>query len=428
MLHNLRVAHDGWESAARRSVLATLAVAMLAVWAEPAGAARYVSTPDQFQAAASAYRHTGGTIVMLPGTYARPLVVGPRSARHLTVEGRPGTRIHLLLLEHTQAVTLRGLTVRPVGSDGGVLALRSRRIALADLRFTAARTPYRVSLDLDHSVGVTVQNSDFSHCGDRWRSVAACLYTRGASHVTIRGNRFHDCRGCDSIHGRAGRHLVIEANRFERALACRSSRKKCFHQDPIEFFGANGVVIRRNVFGETGHGRGQIFLSQATDHVLIVSNVFLASKRHVPGVTPMRGIVVGSHISRDLPQDVRIVNNTILSGDRSGAGLGSVVLSPFYASIAAHLRPLLANNVIARLPQWRVCGRIRLSVQNVVAHGSGCSAGDRVGDSFLTAEGRPTAGSALLIDRAEPALAPARDILDHVRIGPPDIGAYEHVP
>ncbi len=413
---------------ATRSVLATLAAATLGVCTQPAGAARYVRTPDEFQAAVSASRSTGGTIVVLPGTYARPLIVGSRSARRLTIEGRPATRIHSLRLEHTQAVTLRGLTFRPVGSDGGVLALRSRSIALTDLRFTAARTPYRVSLDLDHSHHVNVENSEFSHCGDRWRAVAVCLYTRRASHVTIRGNRFHDCRGCDSIHGRAGRHLVIEENRFERALACRSPRKKCFHQDPIEFFWANGIVIRRNIFGETGHGRGQIFLSQATDHVLIVNNVFLASKRHTPGVTPMRGIVVGSRISRDLPQDVRIVNNTILSGDHSGAGLGSIVLSPYYTSIAARLRPLLANNVIARLPRWRVCQSIRLSAYNVVAHGNGCSSGDRVGEPLLTAEGRPTMGSALLIDRADPALAPATDILGHARIGPPDIGAYEHVP
>jgi len=422
----VRVVHPG-ESAAPRLTAAALAAVALAVCAEPADATRYVRTAGQFQAAVSAYRSSGGTIVVLRGIYARTLVVGPRSSRRLTIQGRPGTRIHELRLDRTRAVTVRGLTVRPVGRDGGILVLRSSGIVLADLLVTAVRTRHRVSIDLDHSSGVTVKASRISHCGDRWPAIAVCIYPRWASHVTIRGNRFGPCRGCDSIHGRAGRNLVIQGNRFGGAIRCPGPPRKCSHQDPIEFFLANGVVIRRNVFADTGHGAAQIFLSQGTDHVLIVNNVFVPGNRGAVGVTPWRGILVGSRISRDLPRDVRIVNNTVLSGNRHQDVdyVASIIVSPFYASVAARVRPLVANNVIARS---LVCPRVRRSVRNVVVNGLGCSAEDSVGDPMLTAEGRPTADSTLLIDRASAAHAPRRDILGRARVGPPDVGGYEYVP
>jgi Right handed beta helix region len=165
--------------------------------------------------------------------------------------------------------------------------------------------------------------------------------------VTLRGNRFHDYYGCDSIHGRAGRNLVIERNRFGRVPRCDGPPMKCNHQDAIELFLGNGVVIRRNVFRESGYGRGQIFLSQSTHRVQIVNNVFLGGNLRVPGVTPPRGIVVGSMVSRDLPQYVRIANNTILTGGRDDDEFPSVVISGFYLDAAPRIRPVLANNVIA---------------------------------------------------------------------------------
>ena len=119
-----------------------------------ADAARTVSNAREFHAAVAAYRSTGGTIVMRRGVYARPLVVGPRGAARLRIEARPDVRIHLLTLDHTRAVTVRGATFRPVRGSGGILAARSSDIVLSDLVFTAAGTRHRVSLDLERSTRV----------------------------------------------------------------------------------------------------------------------------------------------------------------------------------------------------------------------------------------------------------------------------------
>ena len=67
----------------------------------------------------------------------------------------------------------------------------------------------------------------------------------------------------------------------------------------------------------------------------------------------------------------------------------------------------------------------RDSLNNVVVAGTACGLTDVVGDPLLDAEGRPTAGSALVIDLADAALAPPVDIDGASRVGPPDIGAFE---
>ena len=55
-----------------------------------------------------------------------------------------------------------------------------------------------------------------------------------------------------------------------------------------------------------------------TDHVAILNNVFVGTDPRVPGYRAHIGIVVGSRGPRrlGLPRDVRIVNNTILTGAR----------------------------------------------------------------------------------------------------------------
>ena len=63
------------------------------------------------------------------------------------------------------------------------------------------------------------------HCGDRAREFTNCVTLYRWSHrVVIEDNRFHDCLGCDFIHGRFGTHLTIRRNRFDRSLPCRMSR------------------------------------------------------------------------------------------------------------------------------------------------------------------------------------------------------------
>jgi hypothetical protein len=412
-----------------RPLIAMLAAALAAGAALTAPAhagTRYVASGRAFQQAVDDLRTSGGRIVLLPGNYLRPLVVGPRSRRRLDIVGSPGARVQSLSIVRSQAVTVRGLIIRPLGGNAGILARRSRGIVFRGDTFTAKRTDFKVRLRLDYSDGVVVRNSRFSHCGDRTPKWSTCLLPRWAAHVRIAHNWFHDCRGCDFIGGRAGPALVIRHNRFDRALACDTGWVKCTHQDLIELFSADGALVTQNVFGVSQAGGAQLNLATADDHVRVIDNLFLRDDPRVPGVVSRVAILVGTRSSPRIPHDVEIVNNTILSGAPKGHAESSIVLGPGYAHVLRRNRPLIANNVIAWLMAPNlVCGRARDTLQNVVVAGTGCGPSDVVGDPALEPGGRPTAGSTLLIDLADPALAPPFDLDGAARIGPPDIGAFE---
>jgi hypothetical protein len=243
--------------------------------------------------------------------------------------------------------------------------------------------------------------------------------------VRIVHNWFHDCRGCDFVGGRAGPNMVIRENRFDRALVCRTGWAKCVHQDLIELFNADGLVITRNVFGVSQAGGAQLNLATADDDVRVVDNLFLRDDPRAPGVVPRVAILLGTRLSPRMPLRAVVVNNTILSGAPKGAhAASSIVLGPGYPHLLRRNRPLIANNVIG----WFTgpsCGRVRASLKNLVVNGTACGVTDVVGDPLLDPDGRPTASSILVIDQADPALAPAVDIDGAARVGPPDIGAYE---
>ncbi len=129
-----------------------------------------------------------------------------------------------------------------------------------------------------------------------------------------------------------------------------------------------------------------------------------------------------------MPHDVDIINNTILSGaPRPGHHPLSIVVSHRYLGLKKSWRPLIVNNILGKqLSWWLVCPRVRLFSHNVVESGRGCRGSDVVGDPMLNAQERPTAASALLINKADRAYAPIFDLTGHRRRGPPDIGAYEY--
>src|SRR4051812_5201496 len=410
-----------------RLLLALLAAAVLAPAAPAYAGARFVTNGKAFQRAVSDFRQIGGRIVLLPGDYRRPLVVGPRSNSLLDIVGTAGARVQSLRIERSQDVIVRGLVVRPLSGDAGIVAKRSRRIIFRGDTFTAKGTDFKVGLRLNHSRGVVVRSSTFSHCGDHTPKWSTCLLPRWAADTRIVRNWFHDCRGCDFIGGRAGPNLVIRENRFDRALACHTGWVKCGHQDLIELFNADGMVVTRNVFGVSQGGGAQLNLATADDNVRIVDNLFLRDDPRAQGVVPRVAILVGTRTSPRIPRGVSIVNNTILSGaPKGGHAQSSIVLTPHYAEMLSSNRPVIANNVLAWLMvPALVCGLARDSLHNVVVAGTACGATDVVGDPVLDPGGRPTAGSALVIDQADPALAPARDIDGAARVGPPDIGAYE---
>ena len=241
-------------------------------------------------------------------------------------------------------------------------------------------------------------------------------------------NWFHDCRGCDFIHGRFGYDLTLRGNRFERALPCRMNRHRCGHQDLVSFWSGNRLLIERNTFGVYKLGAAQLYLIGAVDAVTIVNNVFRGTDPRVPGYRARVAIIVGSKGSKRVPRRVRIVNNTILTGARRIDGYaGSIRMSGVYWGLQPRRRPLLANNVIGLVEvPHHVCSVTRKAISNVVLRGVGCRGRNRVGRGHLDPDGQPTAASTLLIDRASRRLGARRDIDGRPRDSRPDIGAYEY--
>jgi hypothetical protein len=409
----------------RCAVALALAILLHAPTAQ--AATRYVSSAAQFQSAVSGLRQSGGTIVLRRHLYTRTLTVGPRGTRRLWIVGTRGARVQDLVLDGTRDVGVRRLSVHPLSADGGIFAHSSTGLRFIGDRFTAIHTVHTVTLDLDHSNHILVHRNRFSHCGDRTPEWALCLLPHFASHVVVDDNWFHDCFGCDFIHGRARRSLTIENNRFARALACHQSWVKCGHSDMIELFAADGLLVRRNVFGVNQRGGAQLYLAVETDHVRVVNNLFLRRDPRAPGVVPRVGILVGTRFVLRQPQDVRIINNTVLSGRRTKShAASSIVLSPRYVLVPRDQRPVIANTVLWRMADRRlVCRRAGVLSHDAAASGPGCRL-IPVGDPALTARGQPTAASTLLIDQADPAYAPPRDLLYQRRVGPPDIGCYEY--
>ena len=392
-------------------------------------AAVHVQNGAEFAAAVSALRDTGGTIRLRRRYYGGELVVGSRSARPLRIVGERGVRVESLLLEGTQHVSVSRLTVAPIQQDAWLRISRSRHIALHDLLVTAKRTRYRATVQVVESSHVVIRRSEFRRCGDRSPLFSNCLHLKhGTRHILIAHNWFHDCRGCDFVHGRFGYDLTLRGNRFERALPCRMNRDRCGHQDLVSFWSGNRLLVERNTFGVYRLGAAQLYLIGGVDSVSIVNNVFRGTDPKVPGYRARVAIIVGSKGSKRVPRRVRIVNNTILTGARRIDGYaGSIRMSGVYWGLQERRRPLLANNVIGLVEvPHHVCSVARTAVSNIVLRGVACRGPNRVGSVHLDRYGRPTAASVLLIDRASRHFGTGRDIDGRPRDSRPDIGAYEY--
>lgn len=419
-------------SAAGAAALACAGVVAAAAAPEAGARSIVVRSAAQFASAVDALRSSGGTIVVAPGRY-RTFVVGPRSSRPLRVVGKTGARAERVLLDRTQRVTIERLTIAPRSGPAWLTVSSSAHVVLDRLLVTARGTRYSASVELPGSRDVTIRRSRFNHCGDRSVAWAFCLLPRvGSSRVVVEDSVFHDCLGCDFIHGRFDSDLTIRRNRFDRALPCRIAPVRCGHQDLIELFTGRGLRVEANRFGVYSRGGAQLYISNGVDDVEVTNNVFLGRDARAPGHRPLRAIVVGTRVSKRVPLNVRIVNNTILSGRPSSVNAGSIKSTDHYSRVPRSQRPLIANNVVKLLaPSHAICRSARATVRNVILSGRPCSASDRVGDPRLDAEGRPTADSALVIDRASPLYAPRTDVLGRPRgrgRSGPDIGAYEYVP
>jgi hypothetical protein len=411
--------------------LAVLAVVafVLPVSADAEMSAIHVKNGVEFAAAVSALRDTGGTIRLRRNYFGSELVVRTRSARPLRIVGERGVRVESLLLEGAQHVSVSRLTIAPIRQDAWLRISGSRHIELHDVLVTAKRTRFRATVQVVESSHVVIKRSEFRHCGDRSPLFSNCLHLKhGTRHILIAHNWFHDCRGCDFVHGRFGYDLTLRANRFERALPCRMNRHRCGHQDLVSFWSGSRLLVEGNTFGVYKLGAAQLYLIGAVDRASIVNNVFRGTDRKVPGYRARVAIIVGSKGSKRVPRRVRIVNNTVLTGARRIDGYaGSIRMSGAYWGLLPRKRPLLANNVIGLLEDpHHVCSVARRAVSNVVLRGVACRGPNRVGRLHLDSDSRPTAASTLLIDRASRRLGARRDIDGHLRDSRPDIGAYEY--
>jgi len=388
-----------------------------------------VRSSSQFEAAVRALRKTGGTIRLRRHDYGGELVVGPRSVRPLRIVGEPGVRVASLLLERTQHVSVSRVTMAPMGDDAWLRVIGSRRVDVRDVLVTAKGTRFRATLQIVESRHVAIRGSEFRHCGDRSQFFSNCLHLKhGTRHIRIVGNWFHDCRGCDFVHGLFGYDLTLRGNRFERALPCRTGRERCRHQDLVSFWSGDRLLVDGNWFGVYRRGAAQLYLIRGVDRVSIVNNVFRGTDPRVPGYHARVAIIVASKGSKRVPRRVRIVNNTILTGARRIDGYaGSIRMSGVYWGLQRRKRPLLANNVIGLVQDpHHVCSVAAQAIGNVVLRGIACRGQNRVGEVHLDARGRPTAASKLLIDRGRRGFGVRRDIDGRKRDSRPDIGAYEY--
>jgi hypothetical protein len=389
----------------------------------------HVRNAAELSAAISALRDAGGTIRLRRNHYDGEFVVGPRSARPLRIVGERGVRVESLILEGARHVSVSRVTIAPMGDDAWLRVDGSRHVDLHDILVTAKGTRYRSTVQVVESRNVVIRKSEFRRCGDRSPLFSNCLHLKhGTRHIRILDNWFHDCRGCDFIHGRFGYDLTLRGNRFERAIPCRMNRHRCGHQDLVSFWSGNRLHIEGNTFGVYRLGAAQLYLIGAVDRVSIVNNVFRGTDPKVPGYQARVAIIVGSKGSKRVPRRVRIVNNTILTGARRIDGYaGSIRMSGVYWGLQRHRRPLLANNVIGLVEvPHHVCSVSRFAVSNVVLRGVACRGRNQVGPVHLDRHGRPTAASTLLIDRASRQLGVRRDIDGLLRDPRPDIGAYEY--
>ncbi len=390
-----------------------------------------VRSTSQFEAAVRALRKTGGTIKLRRHDYGGELVVGLRSARPLRIVGEPGVRVESLLLERTQHVSVSRVTIAPMGDDAWLGVSGSRHVDVHDVLVTAKGTRYRATLQIIESRHVAIRGSEFRHCGDRSPLFSNCLHLKhGTRHIRIVGNWFHDCRGCDFVHGVFGYDLTLRGNRFDRALPCRTGRERCRHQDLVSFWSGNRLLVEGNSFGVYRRGAAQLYLIRGVDRVSIVNNMFRGTDPRVPGYRARVAIIVGSKGSKRVPRRVRIVNNTILTGARRIDGYaGSIRMSGAYWGLQRRKRPLLANNVIGLVQDpHHICSVASRATGNVVVRGIACRGQNRVGAVHLDVHGRPTEASKLLIDRASRGFGVRRDIDGRKRDSRPDIGAYEYRP
>ena len=422
----------------QRLTLTLLALVAVAVAAPPAGAAEELVAQDaaQLDAALVELAETGGTVVLASRHHPR-VVVRAQPRRWLTIVAARGATVGRVLVENARRVRLVRLHVTPRGGHARLEVRGSSSIVFNGLRLTG-RGVLRANAAVRNSGDVSFTGGEFTRCGEgRTPEAGYCLLLRETSGVAITGNDFHDCFGCDFVHGVLNWNLTIRANAFHRARvgACGISIERCHHQDIIHLMRGGNVVVDRNILGvNQWPGAAQVYANGDMRGLTVTNNLFLATDPQLPGVRAKTAMWIGNRRDREPPRNVFIAHNTILSGaKRTLRGeqqplLSSIFFPHAYAGLPLAERPVVANNVIQLLrTPHRMCPFARILSGNVIVKGERCGEANVVGHPRLDRAGRPTAASTLLIGRADDAFALPIDLFARGR-SDPDVGAFEYQP
>lgn len=373
-----------------------------------------VSTPAELQSALSRAR-SGDTIRLARGEYAG-VTVTRRFSGVVTIVGSRAARLPGIAFVESANVTLRGVSVLPIGSQRVTVQIRrSHDVTLDDVlidgRSEAAGA--WVATDATDS-DITIERSELSNCG----ASNVCIQP-AAQNLRILDNYFHDCLDCDFIRGggRGGGSVLIRGNRFDRAIegSCQGGQASCNHNDFIQIMGGGPWKILRNRFGDRNNGAASVFISTGSrftknliHDVTVASNIF-------KGNAGFFGIEVAA---AGHPRNVSIVNNTILSGTASG-----VRIAHQWQALPLEARPLVANNILA-VSNGSDC--FARTSHNLVEEGRPCKR-DLAGSANLNWKGVPTKRSTLVLGKADPLYAPLRDYYGRRLPAVPNIGAVQSV-
>jgi hypothetical protein len=401
-------------------VLACLAAVLCA--APPSAAATVsVSTAPAFEAAIAGA--APGDVIQLAGVSFPTLTVYGNhfAGAPVRIVGVPGTVVSGIKFRDASNLSIESMQISPINRADITATINietSSEIALSDLDVDGLGESRGARIDVEASAtDVAISGSHFTECGDG----GYCLQP-GGTGVSITQSTFETCADCDFIRG-GGDAVTVDGNTFVQAIQGRCKGAFCNHNDLIQITGGGPWAISDNRFGNHDHGAAAVWMRPGLHNdgkpihdVSIVSNLFLAA-----GSTFLYAVRVGDNPGPiGLPTNLSIVNNTILTGRLSGIRLGEG-----YGLLPEEARPIVANNVLASFSR-RNCGFGRFE-DNVMEHGPGCSQADERGSAHLDLTGAPTAASALVIDRADPAYAPRTDLLGHARVAAPDIGAIEYL-
>jgi hypothetical protein len=382
-----------------------------------------VSDATSFNAAIKAAQG-GETIQLADGSYPHLSVLGRSFPTPVRIVGSRKAILAGITFKNSSNLVLKGVTITPPATTTAKIAIvgSSQRIVidrvLVDGRDEAVGA--FISTELT-TADITVSNSSLTNCGKG----KVCVWPN-AQNLRIVRNRFDDCRSCDFIRG-GGKGALIQGNSFglTRNVECTGGVQACPHNNHIQIMGGGPWTIVGNSFGTYQSGPAQLYVNPGVSNdnnpirdVLVASNLFVADS----GVGVRIG--VGGKSPTPPPSDVRVVNNTILTGTVSTGG--AVLLHNGWDQVPPDQRPLFANNIFGKFGSAN-CALGRF-VGNLVAQGGPCGQDSRGNPKLDPETHGPTAASLLVIDKATPSYAPETDYYGRPRQGPPDLGAIEFVP